>query len=86
MYDFEDDLQRCMKETFAIFPDGCDCEDNLECGFCRHVVALALRFRKKRKCAEHQAVRQERRDECFASVVPVSEELQVYELRRMFCL
>lgn len=87
MSDFEDDLQvRCLEEAFAMFPDGCACEDNLECGFCRHVVTTALRLGEKRKCTAYQTARREPRDECFASDVPVSEELQVYELRRMLRL
>ena len=87
MSDFEDDLLvRCLEEAFAIFPDGCACEDNLECDFCTYVVALALRLREKRTCAACQTAKREPRDECFASVVPVSEELQLSELQRMLRL
>jgi hypothetical protein len=39
----EDDLLvRCLREAFGMFPEGCTCEDNLDCRFCRCVVAVAL--------------------------------------------
>jgi len=72
----EDDLpERCLREAFGMFPEGCTCEDNLDCRFCLCVVAVAQRI-----------AREQTGDPSEGSmfVVPVSEDAQVHELRRLF--
>ena len=73
---FEDDLHlRCLEEAFGMFPDGCNCEDNLDCPFCRYVIAVAQRIARERTDGLYEG---------SMFVIPVSEDAQVYELRRMF--
>ena len=79
----EDDLLvRCLREAFGMFPDGCTCEDNLHCRFCRCVVAVALRVARERTGDLRRTEEPRYEDSTF--VVPASEDAQVYELRRLF--
>jgi len=72
----EDDLVvRCLREAFGMFPEGCNCEDNLDCSFCRCVVAVAQRIARERTSNFYEG---------STFVIPVSEDAQVYELRRLF--
>ena len=81
----EDDLHiRCLREAFGAFPEGCTCEDDLDCRFCRHVVAAALRTSRERTSNLFETATEELCDEGSAFVIPISEDAQVYELRRLF--
>lgn len=75
-------LVRCLREAFGMFPEGCNCEDNLDCRFCMCVVAIAHRIARERTGNLHPT-----EEPCYegpAFVIPVSEDAQVYELRRLF--
>jgi len=74
-------LVRCLREAFGLFPEGCACEDTLDCRFCRCVVALALRTRDRTRDIRRT---EEPRHEDSTFIIPVSEGAQVYELRRLF--
>jgi len=68
-------LERCLREALGMFPEDCNCEDNLDCRFCRCVVAVA------------QTIARERSGDLYEGstfVIRVSEDAQVYELRRLF--
>jgi len=82
---FEDDLHvRRLREASGAFPEGCTCEDSLECPFCRYVVAM--RSAGKQAGDPFRTAMEDLREEGFEFVVPASEDAQVYELRRMFRL
>ena len=65
-----------------MFPEGCTCEDNLDCRFCRGVVTVALRVARVRTGDLRRT--EEPRCEGSMFLIPVSEDAQVYELRRLF--
>lgn len=72
----EDDLLvRSLREAFGMFPEGCTCEDNLDCRFCRCVVAVAQRIARERTGDLSEG---------STFLIPVSEDAQVYELWRLF--
>lgn len=80
------DLWRCLAKAAEIFPEGCTCDDSLDCGFCRSVVAMAQRVAKKKTCDLHQTPTELLSHEYSEVVIPASEDAQVYELGRMFRL
>jgi len=80
----DDLIARCLQEAFEMFPEGCICEDSLDCRYCRCVVAAALRAARKRTGDFFGAATEELCDEGSALVIPISEDAQVYELRRLF--
>jgi len=75
-------LVRCLRKAFRMFPEGCSCEDSLDCRFCRCVVAVALRIAHERTGDRLRT--EEPRYEGSTFIIPVSEDAQVYELRRLF--
>ena len=80
---FDDDLHlRCLEEAYGVYPEGCTCEDSLECAFCRYVVAMSSAGEQAGD--SFRTATKDLRGEGCAFVVPLSEDAQVYELRRMF--
>jgi hypothetical protein len=68
-------LVRCLREAFGVFPEGCNCEDNLDCRFCRCVVVVTQRIARERTGDLSEG---------SMFLIPMSEDEQVYELRRLF--
>jgi len=81
----EQDHNRVLRDAARCFPEGCLCEDSIECAYCRFIL-MCLGTRNRTCASPSEKGDDDASPDNVQFKIPVGSPAQVYELRRVFRL